>query len=244
MIEVKLEISQREKHLTGLAFRRPQIHPDETIPVGDVRMRLFFESRGAVLVDQMLSRGRGERHDSLGEERRRGEVDLARCCGQELRILVPEGLFGSRDEELHLGDSDFARDEVSTEGAEDGDVLPVVVPELGLVGGFGEFDGDCSAAVAGVDGAAGAGADLAEGGFVGFWSGGGGGRRGWGVEREEVVELLVQVGGWGGGHGCCCWMLLFEVLVENRFLCGRFRWSYMQGKKWQSRGSCDCRRAL
>lgn len=162
-------------------------------------MRLFFESRGAVLVDQMLSRGRGERHDSLGEERRRGEVDLARCCGQELRTLVPEGLFGLRDEELHLGDSDFARDEVSTEGAEDGDVLPVVVPELGLVGGFGEFDGDCGAAVVGVDGA-----DLAEGALVEFWSGRGGGRRGWGVEREEVVELLVQVGGWGGGHGCCC----------------------------------------
>lgn len=36
MIEVNLEISQREKHLTGLAFRRPQVHPDETIPVGDV----------------------------------------------------------------------------------------------------------------------------------------------------------------------------------------------------------------
>lgn len=108
------------------------------------------------------------------------------------------------DEEVHLRDSHFG-DEVSTERAKDGDVLSVVVPELGLVGGFGEFDGDWGAAVTGEDGAAGAGADLADGGLVGLWlgRGGGGGRRGWAVEGEEAVELLVQVWGWGGGHGGC-----------------------------------------
>lgn len=64
---------------------------------------------------------------------------------------------------------------MSTERAKDGDVLSVVVPELGLVGGFGEFDGDWGAAVAGEDGAPGAGADLADGGLVGLWLGRGGG---------------------------------------------------------------------
>lgn len=89
MIEVKLEIPQRENHLTGLAFRRPQIHPDKTIPVGDVRMRQVFESWGAVLVDQMLACDRGERHDSLGEEGCCGVVAVVDRCVDELRILVP-----------------------------------------------------------------------------------------------------------------------------------------------------------